>query len=134
MSMMLFNVERLGVAMLASEIIYQVLGPHFNDRVAPHPIPEKFDMATTYITYQSISNMPLSILDGWTGHDQVRMQVNIYNSDNVQCERDAIQVKWAMDQQRLAGCELLDQSDGGFDADTQLYCQQIDFYIWQSAC
>lgn len=48
--------------MLASEIIYQVLGPHFNYRVAPHPIPEKFDMATTYVTYQNISNMPLAFL------------------------------------------------------------------------
>ena len=120
--------------MLASELIYQVLSPLFADRVAPHPIPEKFDKALTYITYQSISNVSLVMLDGWTGHDQVRMQVNIYSSDNIQCEKDAVQVKWAMDQQRLAGCELLDQSDGGFDAETQLYCQQIDFYIWQNAC
>lgn len=120
--------------MLASEVIYQVLSPLFADRVAPHPIPEGFDKSETYITYQGISNEHLEILDGWTGHGQVRVQVNVYHHDNIQCEKDAIRVLWAMDAQLLVSSSIAGQSDGGFDEDTQLYCQQIDFYIWQSAC
>lgn len=120
--------------MLASEAIYQVLGPLFNDRVGPHPLPEAFDKSFTYITYQGISNEQLITLDGWTGHGQVRVQVNIYNHDNIECEKEAIKVIWAMDEQQLVSSSIVDQVDGGFDTETQLWCQQIDFYIWQSAC
>lgn len=120
--------------MLASEVLYQVLGPIFNDRVGPHPLPEGFEKSVTYITYQGISNENLSTLKGWTGHSQVRVQVNVYNHEEIQCQKEAIRVIWAMDEQRLVSSSIADQVDGGFDVDTQLYCQQIDFYIWQSAC
>lgn len=120
--------------MLASEMIYQVLGPLFGDRVGPHPMPKEFDKSITYLTYQGVSNIPLNTIKTWTGHDQVRMQVNIYNHDNIQCEKDANQVKWALCAQKQLSCELIGQSDAGLDEDTQLYCQQIDFYIWQTAC
>ncbi|MGY5392761.1 hypothetical protein [Acinetobacter sp. NigerLNRRAM0016] len=120
--------------MLASELVYQVLGPLFSDRVGPHPLPEGFDKSSTYLTYQGISNVALTTVKGWTGHDQVRIQVNVYNHDNIQCEKDAIQAKWAMGEQKILSCEVIGQSDGGLDEETQLYCQQIDFYIWQTAC
>lgn len=120
--------------MLASELVYLVLGPLFGDRVGPHPLPESFDKSSTYLTYQGISNVALTTVKGWTGHDLVRMQVNVYNHDNIQCEKDAIKTKWAMTEQKLLSCEVIGSGSSGFDEETQLNFQQIDFYIWQTAC
>ena len=120
--------------MLASEAIYQILGPLFNDRVGPSPLPEGFDKSLTYITYESISSMPLMTVKNWTGHDQVRIQVNVMNHDNIECERAAIIVKRAMDSQSVVKCEFLGESYAGLDVETQLWQIQIDFYVWQSAC
>ncbi|EHU2604700.1 hypothetical protein [Acinetobacter baumannii] len=120
--------------MLVSEIIYEVLKGPFNDNVGPHPLPEGFDRSTTYITYQGISNIPLNTVKGWTGHDRLRIQINVYTHEKLQGEKDAIAVKWAMDQQKYSNCEIADQRDGGFDEETQLWVQEIDFYLWQNAC
>ncbi len=48
--------------MLASEAIYQILGPLFSDRVGPSPLVEGFDKSLTYITYEGITSMPLMTL------------------------------------------------------------------------
>ncbi|MCE1272442.1 MAG: hypothetical protein LWW88_12985 [Acinetobacter sp.] len=121
--------------MLASEIIYQVLGPHFNDRVAPHPIPEKFDLqGGVYITFQKISSSSFSDDGGWTGHDYVRVQVNVHHTDMIECEKNAIQVKNLMNDQEYCSCEIAGGSGIEFDPETQLYYEQIDFYVWQSSC
>ena len=44
--------------MLASEAVYTILGPLFNDRVGPSPLPEGFDKSETYITYEGITAIP----------------------------------------------------------------------------
>lgn len=120
--------------MLVSEIIYAVLKGPFNDRVGPHPLPEGFDKSATYITYQGVTNIPLNTVQGWTGHDRVRIQINVYNHEKLQAEKDANAVKWAMDQQKFSNCEIAEQRDGGFDEEAQVWGQEIDFYLWQNAC
>lgn len=120
--------------MLASELIYSVLGPLFNDRVGPAPLPEDFDKSATYITYEVITSIPLMTTKNWTGHDQVRIQVNVMNHDNIQCEKEVIKVKRAMDAQSIVNCELLGERYAGLDVETQLWQIQIDFYVWQTAC
>ena len=120
--------------MLASEVIYSVLGPLFNDRVGPSPLPEGFDKSETYITYEGITAIPEITVKKWTGHDLVRIQVNVMNHDNIQCEKEAIKVKYAMDDQSIASSELIGDRFAGLDVETQLWQIQIDFYIWQKAC
>lgn len=120
--------------MLASEVIYSVLGPLFNDRVGPSPLPEGFDKSETYITYEGITAIPEITVKKWTGHDLVRIQVNVMNHDNIQCEKEAIKVKHAMDDQSIASSELIGERYAGLDVETQLWQIQIDFYIWQKAC
>lgn len=121
--------------MLASEIIYQVLGPHFNDRVAPHPIPEKFDLqGSVYITFQKISSSSFNDDGGWTGHDYVRVQVNVHHTDMIECEKNANQVRHLMNDQSLCSCEIAGGAGIDFDSETQLYYEQIDFFMWQSSC
>ncbi|ELW82067.1 hypothetical protein ACINWC743_1574 [Acinetobacter sp. WC-743] len=120
--------------MLASEAIYQILGSIFNDRVGPSPLPEGFDKSETYITYEGISSMPLMTVKNWTGHDHVRIQVNVMNHDNIECEKAAIKVKREMDSQSIIKCEFLGERYAGLDVETQLWQIQIDFYMWQITC
>lgn len=120
--------------MLAAEIIYQTLSTEFNGRVAPVPMPEKFDLQSgVYVTYQKISTMPLDDDANWMGHDQVRMQINVFHNDIIECEHCAAQVRWLMCGQKLGACECVG-SRSDFDPETQLYYEQIDFLIWQSVC
>lgn len=117
--------------MLIKEIIYSVLGPLFNDRVSPHPLPIGFDKSEVYVTYQGISGTPLNTVKGWTGHSQHRVQINIFHPDIVVCEKAKNKVIWAMDEQRYASCTVIDERDEGLDEETQVYQQQVDFLIWQ---
>lgn len=117
--------------MLVKEIIYAVLGPLFNDRVGPHPLPQGFDKSETYITYTIVSVAPLNTVKAWTGHSQQRVQINIYNHDTIICEKAKNEVIWALTDQKHTSCTVLTESDNGLDEDTQLYQQQVDFLIWQ---
>ena len=117
--------------MLIKEIIYTVLSPLFNDRVAPHPLPMSFDKSLTYITFQGISEDPLNTVKGWTGHGLQRVQINIFDPDVIECEKAKNKVIWAMDQQSHSSCTFVSARDEGLDDETQVYQQQIDFLIWQ---
>jgi len=119
--------------MLASEVIYQTLGPIFNDQVAPAPIPQGQQIEGTYITYQGISEDSLNTVKTWTGYDHLRVQINVFNTDKIQCEKDAARLKRAMSDQKLSECVIAGAQDGGFDDETQLYQHQVDIFIWQYA-
>lgn len=118
--------------MLASEVIYQTLGPLFNDQVAPAPIAQNQKVEGTYITYQGISEEALNTVKTWTGYEQLRVQINVHHLDKIQCEQDARKVKRAMSDQILTSCVVVGGQDGGFDDETQLYQQQVDILIWQN--
>lgn len=117
--------------MLVKEIIYVVLGPFFNSRVGPHPLPQNFDKSETYVTYQGVSEVPLNTVKAWTGHSNQRIQINVFNHDIIECEKAKNQVIWAMTEQKHSSCTVSSMRDEGLDSDTQLYQQQIDFLIWQ---
>lgn len=117
--------------MLVKEIIYAVLGPLFNDRVGPHPLPIGFEKSETYITHFGVSEVPLNTVKDWTGHSQHRVQINVFNHDIIECEKAKNKVIWAMTEQKHSSCTVSSIRDEGLDIDTQLYQQQIDFLIWQ---
>lgn len=130
--MRLFSVSHWRALMLVSEVIFQTLSPLFDDRVGPHPMPKDYDKSETYVTYQGISEEPINTVKEWTGYELKRVQVNIYNHDNIKCEQDALAIKSALSNQKLSSCVLIASRDGGMDEDTQLYQYQIDFEIWQN--
>lgn len=120
--------------MLASEIVYESLKTDFEDRVGPHPLPEPFVLRDKpYVTYQKISTESLDVIDGWTGHDYVRMQLMVVHQDNIQCERYSQQVRWLMTEQKYSECVCVG-SYSDYDAETQLYYEMVDFMMWQNAC
>lgn len=117
--------------MLVKEIIYAVLGPLFNDRVGPHPLPIDFEKSETYITYFGVSENPLNTVKAWTGHSQHRVQINVFSHDIIECEKAKNRVIWAMTEQKHSSCTVSSMRDERLDTETQLYQQQIDFLIWQ---
>lgn len=121
--------------MLASEIVYESLKTDFEDRVGPHPLAEPFELRDKpYVTYQKISSESLDDDGNWTGHDSVRMQVNVFHQDSIVCERSAIDVRWIMTEvQNYCACECVG-SRSDYDPETQIYYEQIDFLMWQSVC
>ena len=128
--MRLQNVSQELMPMLASEVVYQTLSPIFN--IAPAPLAENQKYIGTYVTYQGISEESLNTVKAWTGHDLLRVQINVFDTSKLTCEKVAIQIKHLMSKQTLTACTILGGRDGGFDAETKLYMQQIDISIWQS--
>lgn len=81
-----------------------------------------------YIVYQSISSVALNVLDGYTCHNRVRMQIDVYDSKYLSCVELAHQVK-----KSFAGdnaVEIIGTSDS-FDNDSKVYRVSIDVFIWE---
>ncbi len=77
--------------MLANEICYALLDPHF--KCGPHPLPKGEDLSNGYVTYQDISIIPEMAVDGWLGFDQVRVQINVFNKQSFTPSHDANLIK-----------------------------------------
>lgn len=67
--------------MHASETLYQRLSPLFEGRIYPIVAGEHADSTPPYGVYHIIASEPLNTLDGYTGHDFVRVQIDSYHSD-----------------------------------------------------
>lgn len=67
--------------MHASETLYNRLSALFDGRVYPIVATEHADTAVPYAIYHTIASEPLNTIDGYTGHDFVRVQIDIYHSD-----------------------------------------------------
>lgn len=120
--------------MLASVMLYTQLKGLVNNRIFPAPRPKNADQAVPYITYQKIGNVEaINTLDGYIGAEQVRVQINVYHGEQLEAEKLAHRVKVLLSQQRDCACEYV-SATSDFDADTQLYAEINDFYIWQSQC
>ncbi|MFB6349288.1 DUF3168 domain-containing protein [Moraxella sp. ZJ142] len=67
--------------MNASEQVYTLLADLVNQQVFPLFINENQSVTPPYIIYQPITTTPDNTLDGVTGHEWVRMQIDIYHDD-----------------------------------------------------
>lgn len=67
--------------MHASEMIYQKLSALFDGRIYPIVATEHADSTTPYAVYHIVASEPLNTFDGYTGHDWVRVQIDIYHDD-----------------------------------------------------
>lgn len=119
--------------MRASVMIFQTLSPLLSARVFPAPRAETADQTVPYATYQKITSNSENTLDAWTGHDYVRVQVDVWHNTLNEAEILGNQVKSAITNQTLCAAELADTRDT-YDETTKLHGQSIDFMIWQTAC
>lgn len=67
--------------MTASERIYSLLSDLVDGRCYPLFVPDSEKLTLPYIVYSIISNLPDNVLDGITGHEWVRMQIDVYTQD-----------------------------------------------------
>lgn len=67
--------------MTASERIYSLLADLVGGRCYPLFVPEGEINDPPYIVYSIISNLPDNTLDGITGHEWVRVQIDVYTKD-----------------------------------------------------
>lgn len=71
--------------MNAGEIIYGALSDLVDGRVYPLKIPEMADDAPPYLVYTPISSLPTQTLDGISGDEWVRVQIDLYHDNYDEC-------------------------------------------------
>lgn len=111
--------------MTASEQIYALLADLVGGRVYPLFVPEAVD--DSYIVYQIISTQPDNTLDGITGHEWVRVQIDVYTANY----DDAI----ALSAQAIKRLNTIQPSVYGgttYLYDDGLYRGLIEYEFWQT--
>lgn len=112
---------------MIAEDLRTTLGPLCGGRFYAHVAPE--NAATPYGTYQLVSGVPVSSLDGESSLVNYRYQVDLFGPDKGVIDALAASVRAAMDAAVLfkSVCQL--QQDLFEDA-VQLYRVSLDFSIW----
>ena len=116
---------------MASVQLYNLLGPLVGDRIYPQVVPEGYESATPYIIYRRISAQPMTTLDGFTGHEWVAMQIDIYHDNDYAAELLANNVIHQINTHIDAS--IFDTRRQGQDPDTALYYESVDYEFWQTA-
>lgn len=111
--------------MHASETIYSTLAPLFDERVYPIVISEHENIKPPYAIYNIITSNPLSTLDGYTGHDWVRVQIDIYDSDYDELIALTKQAIIALDNHTSTYLGTTYHKDG------ELYRSISEYHLWQ---
>lgn len=108
-------------------IVVQSLGYLVEGRIFPAPRSDADDQTVPYITYQTISSVPVNTLDGYTGHDRVRVQVDVHTATLSDAEILMHRVKNALN--NSAGSPQLDTVDTSRDPETRLWRVSLDVFI-----
>ena len=98
-------------------------------RIYPFAVRENEDNTVPYVIYQTISNQPENTLDGPTGHEWVRMQIDVYHNDLYKCILLANKVINRISEkipQSVYGGKTEMYEDG-------LYRVLIEYEFWQTA-
>lgn len=116
--------------MIVGPQIYQLLATLVNDRVYPMIVPEGSIKDTPYIVWQVVSSVPDNTIDGATGHEWIRLQIDVYDKsyDNaVQLSNDVLGVINSNIQTTdYYGTQQL------YDTEAKLFRQSIDIGLWQT--
>jgi len=99
-------------------------------QIYPLFIPESGSSEPPYLVYQVISSQPQNTLDGPTGHEWARVQIDIYHDsydDGVQLSHDV--VKTLNDSLQL---KIYDGTQQMYENDSKLFRQSIDIEFWQT--
>lgn len=97
------------------------------DRV--YPVEADQNAIAPFIVYQRISSDPVSSLNGNSGLDSVRVQIDCYAQTNEQAWTMARAVRTALNGQSFKPL-LLTESDAPPDPSTRLYRVTQDYRLW----
>ena len=116
--------------MIAGVQITDVLSPLVAARIYPVIATEDDDSTSPYIVYQVISSQPEITNDGITGHEWVRVQIDVYHDDAYQCTLLANKVINTINEQIQPS--IYDGQQQMYDAERDLYRQSIDYEFFQT--
>lgn len=116
--------------MNAGQQLYPILSPLVDGRVFPMQRWEGADSNQPYIIYTPIDTIPDSTMDGFSGHEYARVQIDIYHHHYDQLDVLANQVIAAI-QNQIPRAEFLNRQHL-IDNDSQLYRQSMDWQLWTS--
>ena len=116
--------------MIVGAQLYPLLSPLVDSRIYPIIVPEGSVKNTPYIVWQVISNSPENTIDGATGHEWVRVQIDCYDPSYdaaVQLSHDVLGVINSNIQTTdYFGTQQM------YDTDAKLFRQSIDIGLWQT--
>lgn len=116
--------------MIAGAQLYPLLSPLVDGRIYPMIVPEGALGATPYIVWQVISSVSDNTIDGATGHEWVRVQIDVYDriyDDAVQMSNDVVGIINSNIQTTdYFGTQQM------YDNDAKLFRQSIDIGFWQT--
>lgn len=113
---------------MIEQTVFEVLAPLVNDRVYPLQIPQS---QATYpsVVYTRIASEPQNRLSVGASLDQVRIQIDCYDTTYLGAKTLAASVRSAMEN---ASFKATLQFDSDFyEAEVKLYRVMADFYLWQ---
>lgn len=116
--------------MIAAVRLVQILTPLVDGRIYPMIVRERDDGTPPYIIYQVISTQSDVTNDGITGHEWVRMQIDVYHDDAYQCTLLANKVINAINGHIQPS--IYDGQQQLYDHSSDLYRQSIDYEFGQT--
>lgn len=115
--------------MIAGVRINALLSPMVSGRLYPDMLTEHDDKTIPYVVYQNISTVPEVTLDGVTGHEWVRMQIDVYHNDKYQAVLLANRVVQEINDNIQPSIYSKRQSL----REGNLFRESIDYEFWQTA-
>lgn len=120
--------------MLLEELIYEALAlgsPNTDAGARVYPSIAAQGAALPYIVYTRVSTTPINALDGHSGLDSVRIQIDCYASTKPRAAALARQVRTLMGG---ASFKALPQNEfDDYEADTEKFRHSVDFTCWDKS-
>jgi len=113
----------------ANAAIHDALKPLVAGRVWPFVAPET-NVLRPYIVYTPISSQRLGMLDGYSGHNHVSMQIDIWAEDIETTSRLAETVIQLLEARTDISARVQQDRDD-HDSTTNLVRKSLDFLIWE---
>lgn len=113
----------------ANAAVTDALRPLVKDRVWPF-VAQETNPAAPYIIYTPISSQRLQTLDGYAGHNQVSMQIDIWAADVETTTRLAETVIQLLEARTDISARVQQDRDD-HDSTTNLVRKSLDFLIWE---
>lgn len=116
--------------MKAGDRLYPLLGPLVGDRIYPMIAPESADQTRPYIIWQIISAYAETTPDGVTGHEWVRVQIDVYHDDYDDCTDLAHKVIGFISDN--INPSQYNNSQQSYETESKLFRQSLDVEFWQT--
>lgn len=93
-------------------------------------LPNGQNPSVPYIVFTEIDTVPENVMDGFTGHEWTRVQIDVYHADILSCYELANQVIRAINKS-IKPCEFMGRRRLP-DPDFNLARQSLDVQFWAS--